>query len=161
MPETTTEPTQIPDRIEKEIVVRAPRARVWRAISDKTEFGTWFRVKFPAGTFAPGEKVAGQITHPGYEHMTMDIEVVDVVPESRLSYYWHPYAIDANADYSAEPPTLVTFTLEDADGGTRLRVVESGFDKIPLQRRAEAFRMNDGGWAGQVKNIERHVTASL
>jgi uncharacterized protein YndB with AHSA1/START domain len=148
------------DRIEKKILLHAPRSRVWRAISDKTEFGMWFGVKFPAGTFAPDEKVTGTITHPGYEHMTMDVELVDVNPESSLSYRWHPYAIDPAVDYSKEPSTLVTFTLEDAPEGTLLTVVETGFDRIPASRRDEAFRMNEGGWTAQMKNIERHVTAS-
>ena len=145
------------DRIEKQIVLRAPRSRVWRAVSDKAEFGKWFGVKFPDGRFAAGEKVSGTITHPGYEHLTMTIDVVEVVPEEKLGYHWHPYAIDPNVDYSSEPPTLVTFTLEDAEGGTRLTIVESGFDKIPLHRRDEAFRMNEGGWTQQLENIERLV----
>lgn len=148
------------DRIEKQIVLRAPRSRVWKAIHDKTEFGTWFRVRFPPGTFVPGETVRGNILHPGYEHMVMDVEIVEVAPERQLSYRWHPYAIDPNVDYSAEPATLVTFTLEDVPEGTLLKIVESGFDQIPAHRRDEAFRMNDGGWAAQTKNIERHVAAS-
>ncbi|MFL6244431.1 MAG: SRPBCC family protein [Thermoanaerobaculia bacterium] len=148
------------DRIEKQILIHAPRSRVWRAIHDQTEFGTWFRVHFPPGTFTAGQTVSGNITHPGYEHMTMDVEVVEVSPERRLSYRWHPYAIDPNVDYSSEPATLVTFTLEDAAEGTLLTIVESGFDRIPAHRRDEAFRMNEHGWAAQMKNIERHVIAS-
>src|SRR5262249_3533125 len=145
------------DRIEKQILLRAPRARVWRAIVDKTEFGAWFGVSFPAGTFAPGENVSGRITYPGYEHLMMDIRVVEVTPERKLSYRWHPYDIDPKSDLSAEPTTLVTFTLEETPEGTLLMIVESGFDQIPLQRRAEAYRMNDSGWAEQIRNIERHV----
>lgn len=148
------------DRIEKQIVVRAQRERVWRAISDKTEFGTWFGVTFPAGTFTPGERVSGRITYPGYEHLMMDIDIVDVVPPEKLSYRWHPYATEPQGDYSSDPTTLVTFTLEDADDGTRVTVIESGFDAIPLDRRAEAYRMNEGGWTEQMTNIERHVTTS-
>lgn len=148
------------DRIEKQIVIKASRARVWRAIVDRTEFGTWFGVRFPAGSFAVGEKVSGNITYPGYEHVVMDIEVVEVAPEVRFAYRWHPYAIEQGVDYSGEPTTLVTFTLEETAGGTLLTIVESGFDRIPLHRRDEAFRMNEGGWAEQVTNIERHVTAS-
>jgi uncharacterized protein YndB with AHSA1/START domain len=146
------------DRIEKHVLLKAAPARVWRALTDSAEFGSWFEAKFET-PFRAGQRAVGQITHPGYEHLTMEVDVVEVVPEERLSYRWHPYAI-ADIDYSNETPTLVTFTLEEKDGGTDLRVVETGFDKIPLHRRAEAFRMNDGGWAGQVKNIERHVTAS-
>ena len=145
------------DRIEKQILLRAPRARVWRAVADKTEFGAWFGVKFPAGTFAPGEKVTGPVTYPGYEHLTMDIWVVEVKPEGKLSYRWHPYDVDPATDLSAEPMTLVTFTLEEKPEGTLLTIVESGFDQIPLHRRAEAFRMNEGGWTEQLTNIERHV----
>jgi 5'-deoxynucleotidase YfbR-like HD superfamily hydrolase/uncharacterized protein YndB with AHSA1/START domain len=148
------------DTIEKQIVIRAPRSRVWRAISDKTEFGAWFGVKLPPGSFAAGEKVSGNITYPGYEHLVMDMELVDVDPEKQLSYRWHPYAIDPDVDYSSEPATLVTFTLEDRPEGTLLTITESGFDQIPLHRRAEAFRMNESGWAEQLTSIERHVTAS-
>jgi uncharacterized protein YndB with AHSA1/START domain len=149
------------DRIEKQIVLRAPRARVWRALSDKTEFGTWFGVSFPPGTFAAGEKVSGNITYPGYEHLMLDIELVEVVPQERLSYRWHPNAIDPKVDYSSEPKTLVTFTLEDIADGTRLTIVESGFDRVPLHRRADAFKSNDHGWAEQTGRIERHVAASV
>ena len=148
------------DRIEKQIHLRAPRSRVWRALSDKTEFGTWFRVAFPAGTFKLGEKVSGKITYPGYEHLTMDIEVVDVTPEKSFAYRWHPYEIDANADPSSEPTTLVTFTLEESGDGTLLKIVESGFDQVPAHRRDKAFRENESGWTEQTRNIERHVTAS-
>ena len=148
------------DRIEKRVVLRAPRARVWRAISDRTEFGRWFGVRFAPGTFSPGETVSGNITYPGYEHLMMDIDVVEIVPEKKLSYRWHPYAVDPKTDYSAEPKTLVTFTLDDAPGGTQLTIVESGFDRVPLHRRDEAFRMNDQGWTEQTVNIERHVAAS-
>jgi uncharacterized protein YndB with AHSA1/START domain len=150
----------MPDSIEKQIVLSAPRARVWRAISDKTEFGQWFGVSFPPGAFKPGEKVTGKITIRGYEHVTMNVEVVEVTPERRLSYRWHPNDIDPKVDVSSEPKTLVTFTLDDAPAGTRLTIVESGFDSIPLHRRDEAYRGNDAGWAGQIRNIERHVAAS-
>jgi uncharacterized protein YndB with AHSA1/START domain len=150
----------MPDRIEKQIVINAPRSRVWRAISDRGEFGTWFLVALPPGKFAPGETVMGKITYPGYEHVIMDMEIVEVEPERLLSYRWHPGAPDPGSDYSSEPKTLVTFTLEDAEGGTKLTLVESGFDQLPLHRRDAAYRSNEPGWAEQMKNIERHVTAS-
>jgi len=144
------------DRIEKKVVLRAPRSRVWRAISNASEFGSWFGVKLE-GAFAPGACVRGRITSPGYDHLTLEITIERVEPERLLSYRWHPYAIDPAVDYSAEPTTLVEFMLEEVTGGTELTVVESGFDRIPLARRAEAFRMNDQGWSAQIKNIERHV----
>jgi uncharacterized protein YndB with AHSA1/START domain len=145
------------DRIEKNIVLRAPRSQVWRAIASADEFGAWFGVKLE-GAFAPGARVKGRITSPGYEHVIMDITVERIDPERLFSYRWHPYAVEPGVDYSGEPTTLVEFHLDEVAGGTRLRVVESGFDRIPLARRAEAFRMNDQGWASQLKNIERHVT---
>jgi uncharacterized protein YndB with AHSA1/START domain len=145
------------DTIEKQILIRAPRSRVWRAVSDRTEFGTWFRVKLPPGTFTAGETTRGNMTYPGYEHGVMEMEIVEVTPETRFAYKWHPFAIDPKVDYSAEPKTLVAFTLEDAPEGTLLKVVESGFDQIPLHRRDEAFRMNSGGWAQQMENVVRYV----
>jgi uncharacterized protein YndB with AHSA1/START domain len=150
--------TTMTDRIEKTAVIRAPRARVWRAITDARQFGEWFRVKLE-GEFVPGATVRGKITHPGYEHLTMELVVDRIEPERLFSYRWHPYAVDPKVDYSPEPMTLVEFTLDEAgDGGTRLTIVESGFDRIPLARRAEAFRMNDGGWTEQMQNIARYVS---
>jgi uncharacterized protein YndB with AHSA1/START domain len=145
------------DRIEKTADLRAPRSRVWRALTTADQFGAWFGAKL-TGTFTEGATVRGQITIPGYDHLTIEIVIERVRPEDYLSYRWHPYAIDPKVDYSKEPSTLVEFTLEDSKEGTRLRIVESGFDGIPLARRAEAFRKNDSGWAGQIKNIDRYVS---
>jgi uncharacterized protein YndB with AHSA1/START domain len=145
------------DRIEKKVLLRAPRSRVWRAIANPEEFGHWFGVKLE-GTFKPGAPIRGQITYPGYEHLTMEMLVERIEPESYFSYRWHPNAVDPAIDYTAEPATLVEFRLEDADGGTLLTIVESGFDQIPLARRAEAFKSNDGGWTQQLRNVERHVS---
>jgi uncharacterized protein YndB with AHSA1/START domain len=144
------------DRIGKTIVVKAPRPRVWRALTEAGEFGQWFGVDL-SGTFAPGQRLRGRITHPKYAHVTMEITVERVEPERLVSWRWHPYAVDPGVDYAAEPTTLVEFTLDDVPEGTRLTVVESGFDRIPAGRRAEAYRMNEGGWTSQVQNIARHV----
>jgi uncharacterized protein YndB with AHSA1/START domain len=144
------------DRIEKTIEIKAPIARVWRALTDYREFGSWFRVRLE-GPFVAGQVARGQITYPGYEHMRLEAVVQKIEPMRLFSFTWHPYAVDPAYDYSGEPATLVEFTLEETATGTRLHVVESGFDKIPAHRRAEAFRMNDAGWAEQVKNIARHV----
>jgi len=146
------------DRITKQVTLKAPRSRVWRAISDSREFGTWFRAALE-DPFVPNTTVRGRITHPGYEHVTMEMLVERIQPEHLFSYRWHPYAVEPGVDYSAEPTTLVEFRLDAVEGGTRLTVVESGFDCLPRARRDEAFRMNDGGWAAQLQNIERHVTA--
>ena len=147
------------DRIEKTVVLKAPRSRVWRAIADATEFGRWFGVNLEA-PFAPGAQVTGRITSRGYEHVVMSITIERIEPERLFSFRWHPYAVEPGVDYSAEPTTLVEFRLEEAAAGaqTELTVIESGFDRIPAARRAEAFRMNEKGWASQLKNIERHVS---
>jgi uncharacterized protein YndB with AHSA1/START domain len=146
------------DRIERQVLIRAPRSRVWRALTDPAEFGAWFGVKVE-GTFAPGARVRGRITHKGYEHLTWDITIDRMEPERLFSWRWHPYAVDPGVDYSAEPPTLVVFELEEVSGGTRLTVVESGFDDVPLARRALAYRMNSEGWTVQTGAIERYVAA--
>ena len=142
--------------IEKRIELKAPVSRVWRAITDHREFGEWFKVDLE-GPFVPGQVARGRITHPGYEHVTWQVTVKEMQPEKLFSFTWHPYAIDPNVDYSGEPPTLIEFRLEPMATGTLLVVTESGFDNIPAHRRDEAFRMDDKGWAQQVKNIESHV----
>jgi uncharacterized protein YndB with AHSA1/START domain len=144
------------DRIVRTVDLRAPRSRVWRALTDPAEFGAWFGVKV-AGAFAPGARVRGAITHPGYEHVTWDIVIERMEPERLFSWRWHPYAVEPGVDYSKEPPTLVVFELEEIAGGTRLTVVESGFDQVPLARRAQAYRMNGGGWTAQVESIQRYL----
>jgi uncharacterized protein YndB with AHSA1/START domain len=144
------------DRIEKQIELKASVSRVWRALTDYREFGEWFRVKLE-GPFVVGQVAGGFITWPGYEHLRMEVVVQKIEPERFFSYTWHPYAIDPKVDYSKETPTLVEFTLEKSANGTLLKVIESGFDKIPSERRAEAFRMNENGWAQQLKNIEGYV----
>jgi uncharacterized protein YndB with AHSA1/START domain len=145
------------DQIEKRIELKAPVSRVWRALTDYREFGEWFRVNLES-PFVPGEKAQGYITWPGYEHVRFTAVIQKMEPERLFSFTWHPYSVDTNVDYESETPTLVEFKLEEAAGGTLLTVTESGFDKIPADRRAEAFRRNDGGWTQQMKNIETHVT---
>src|SRR5579863_1710099 len=144
------------DVIEKQIEIAAPMGRVWRALTDSRQFGEWFRVSLD-GPFVAGKPVGGQITFPGYEHLRMEIQVKTIEPETYFSYTWHPYAVDPKVDYTQETPTLVEFWLKPAEGGTLLTVKESGFDKIPSGRRAEAFRKNSGGWEQQMKNIEVYV----
>jgi len=147
------------DRIEKKVTLKAPRSRVWRAISDADQFGEWFRVKIES-PFNAGKTVRARILYPGKEHLTLDMEIEKIEPERYFSYRWHPYAMDPKVDYSKEPTTLVEFMLEEENGGTALTIVESGFDRIPLARRAEAFRMNDNGWTSQIKAIEKYVSST-
>ncbi|MDF1504218.1 SRPBCC family protein [Roseisolibacter sp. H3M3-2] len=145
-------PAASTDRIEEHVVLRQPRARVWRALTTAEEFGAWFGVRLSGGTFAPGAHVRAQFTIPGYEYVVFDVLVGDVVPEERFSWRWHPHAVERGADYSAETRTLVEFALEDtADGGTLLRVTESGFDALPEARRATALAGNTGGWTSQLR----------
>lgn len=148
------------DRIERSLVINAPRERVWRALSSAETFGTWFGVNLKGQTFAPGQRARGQITICGHEDAFFDVVVERIEPQDLFSYRWHPYAVDPAVDYAKEEPTLVTFTLKDAPGnGTLLTVVESGFDNVPPHRRLEAFRMNNRGWEAQMNNIARHVGA--
>ena len=150
--------TATTDRIEKQILLRAPRARVWRAVTTAEEFGRWFGANLSGGPFVPGARVRGAITYPGYEHLTFDVTVERVEPERFISFRWHPHAIDPKVDYSAEPTTTVSFELEEVAGGTKLTVIESGFDSLPAARRAEAYRGNEGGWTEQMKRIEDYVS---
>ncbi|YBV96732.1 SRPBCC family protein [Phyllobacteriaceae bacterium JZ32] len=146
------------DRIEKNIELNAPIERVWRALTDHEEFGAWFGVRLD-GPFVPGEIARGRITHPGYEHVKWEATIKRMDRPHYFSFTWHPYAVDPDVDYSGEKPTLVEFRLEPISAGTRLTVVESGFDALPAHRRADALRMNEEGWAGQMKNIEAYVGA--
>jgi uncharacterized protein YndB with AHSA1/START domain len=149
------------DRIEKRIELKAPVAQVWRALTDYKEFGEWFRVKLD-GPFAVGQVSRGQITYSGYEHVKWEAMVQKMEPEKLFSFTWPQVKsldkTDYSPDYSDAPRTLVEFRLEKTSQGTLLVVTESGFDKVPSDRRDEAFRMNDGGWTEQMRNIENYVT---
>ncbi|HEX8395457.1 MAG TPA: SRPBCC family protein, partial [Longimicrobium sp.] len=152
-----TQRTSSTDRIEKVVMMRASRSRVWRAVSNAEEFATWFRIQLD-GTFAEGTTVRGTVSHSDGTHIcAVEMNIETIEPERYFSYRWHPYPIDPTIDYSAEPMTLVEFILRDAEGGTEVTIIESGFDSIPLARRAEAFRMNDKGWGAQMGNLSRHV----
>lgn len=144
------------DRIEKDVDIAAPVARVWRALTDPREFGAWFGVELET-PFVIGRTVRGLVTHPGYEHVVWQARIEAIETDHAFAFSWRPYAIDPDVDYSGEPMTRVEFTLSPTATGTHLRLVESGFDGIPEARRAEAFRMNDQGWTQQMQNIRRHV----
>ena len=157
------------DRIEKSVFLKAPRSRVWRALTGAEEFGSWFGVRFP-NQFAPGAQMRGTIaptsvdpevarTQKPYEGRAFEFVVDRIEPQKLFSFRWHPFAVEPEFDYSKEPMTLVVFTLEEVTGGTQLTVTETGFDKIPLARRAKAFEMNEGGWAEQMKLIEKYVAS--
>ena len=145
------------DRIEKQIVLKAPLQRVWRALTDSGEFGEWFRVKLTR-PFVAGRRITGPVLHKGYEHITWDVTIEQMVPEKLFSWRWRPHAIDPDKDYSQEPTTLVVFELSEVPGGTLLKVTESGFDGVPIERRETAYRGNTEGWSIQVANVERYVS---
>jgi uncharacterized protein YndB with AHSA1/START domain len=155
------------DRIEKSVVLRAPRERVWRAISDSKQFGSWFGVEFD-GPFKAGASIVGKIVPTSvdaeiakrqetYKGHRFEFVVDRVEPMRLFSFRWHPFAMDSGVDYSKEPTTLVAFQLEEVAAGTKLTVTESGFDQIPIERRAKAFAANEGGWAAQMKLIEKYL----
>ena len=155
------------DRIEKQVLLRAPHARVWRALTDAREFGTWFGTKFD-GSFTPGLRVAGVIvptavdadvaaSQQPYEGTPFEITIDRIEPERVFAFRWHPFAVEAGLDYSREPTTLVEFLLEDVPGGVVLTVRESGFDRVPLERRARAFAANEAGWTIQMRLIEKYL----
>jgi uncharacterized protein YndB with AHSA1/START domain len=159
--------TQQTDRIEKKILLRAPRERVWGAISDARQFGTWFGVEFD-GEFVAGARLTGKITptkvdpevaksQQPYSGKAFEVEVDRIEPMRLLSFRWHPFAVEPGVDYSKESATLVAFELEPAAGGTMLTITESGFDRIPLARRAQAFASNDQGWLAQTKLLEKYL----
>jgi uncharacterized protein YndB with AHSA1/START domain len=155
------------DRIEKKILLRAPRERVWNAISDSKEFGKWFGVRFD-GPFVAGKHMSGKIfptiadakvaeRQKPYVGYPFDCTVDRIEPMRLFSFRWHPFALDRGVDYSKEPTTLIIFELEEAPGGTMLTITESGFDQIPIERRAKAFAANDEGWTAQTKLIEKYL----
>lgn len=149
--------TESTDCIERSIVINAPLARVWRAVSNAEEFGDWFGVALKGKTFAAGQRVQGQITHPGYEHLVFDVLVERIEPPRYISWRWRdttgPRGDDPNG-----PTMLVEFKLEEVEGGTRLTVTESGLDALPPERRLTVFRENSEGWDIQMQNVARHVT---
>jgi uncharacterized protein YndB with AHSA1/START domain len=147
------------DRIERKILLKAQRSRVWRALADATEFSDWFGVTFAGKSFAVGQHMQGRVTYPGYEHLPFEIWIERMEPERLLSWRWHPAAIEPAVDYSQEPTTLVVFELQEVQNGTLLSVVESGFDSVPPARRLKAFRLNCEGWTEQMDNIAKHVAA--
>jgi uncharacterized protein YndB with AHSA1/START domain len=159
--------TSTSDRIEKKVLLRAPLDRVWRAVSDAREFGAWFGVELD-GPFEAGKRLTGRITptktdsavaksQEPYAGMRFDMVVDAIRPKHHFAFKWHPFAIDPTVDYSHEPMTLVVFSLEETEGGTHLTITESGFDGIPLERRAKAFAMNDQGWSAQAELVAKYL----
>ena len=152
-PASTSSPAST-DQIQKTMVLRAPRSRVWRALTDPAQFNEWFGVQL-TDPFLPGARVQGPFTSPGYDHLTMDITIAQVEPERLFSWRWHPGG-DTHID-PAEPTTLVVFELEEVPEGTRLTVTETGFDRVPAARRSKAYRENDEGWSGQFESLQKYL----
>lgn len=149
----TTAPS---DRVEKRIDLKAPVDRVWRAITDHESFGRWFGVALE-GPFELGVITRGHITHPGYEHLVWESRVDLIEPERRFVMTWVPYA-EPQASFAEGIHTQVSFTLTPIDTGTRLEIVETGFDALPDDPRwRDSRRMNEEGWTAQLDNIAAHV----
>jgi len=159
--------TSVTDRVEQSIEVKAPRSRVWRALVDSHEFAAWFGIAVD-GPFAPGARLRGTLVgttadaevakaQKAHEGVTFDMVVAQIEPERRFSFRWHLGAVDPAIDYSKEPMTLVEFVLEEVPQGTRVTVIESGFDTIPLTRRAQAFDGNKEGWAIMMGVLGKHL----
>jgi uncharacterized protein YndB with AHSA1/START domain len=155
------------NEIRKQVLLRAPRPRVWKALTDAREFGAWFGMKLD-GPFAAGRTMRGTIAmttadpavakmQEPYVGRPVELVVERIEPETRFVLEWHPFAIEPDVDYSHEPMTTITFTLDETPEGTLLTVVESGFDAIPIARRAAALRANDGGWAAQMDLIRKYL----
>ena len=153
---TTIPTTAATDRIEKQVTLDAPRSRVWRALTDVAQFNTWFGVSLTS-PFTPGAEVSGKMNIRNYDHLTLTIWIETLEPERFFSFRWHPYAMEDGVDYNVEPTTLITFTLDEIAGGTRLTIVETGFDALPEFRRATAFSMNTKGWNGQSDKLKKYV----
>lgn len=151
--------TPTTDSIERTITIHAPPARVWKALTDYREFGTWFRVNLE-GPFVPGQSVKGQVTYPGYTHLVMEVWVRTMMPPTLFSFEWHPHDVESTRPESKDARTLVEFRLQAIASGTQLTVTESGFDKLPAGWRDEAFRLNSGGWDIQVENIRAFIAAN-
>jgi len=155
------------DRIEKKVLLQSTRERVWNAVSDAAQFGRWFGVAFD-GPFVERTRVTGRIVpttvdadvaaqQKAFEGIPFEFWIERIEPMRRISFRWHPFAIEPGVDYSSEPTTLIEFELADAGGGILLTITESGFDAIPLARRARAFAANDGGWTAQTRLIAKYL----
>jgi uncharacterized protein YndB with AHSA1/START domain len=161
--------TAVSDRIEKQVLLHAPLSRVWQALTDASEFGQWFGVRFEdGGPFKAGARIVGRISpttvdeevakmQKPYEGVKFDIVIDRIEPKSLFSFRWHPFSVDPKVDYTHEPMTLITFVLKEVPEGVLLTLTESGFEKIPIERRAAAFTSNEGGWAKQMELIQKYV----
>lgn len=157
------------DRIEKKILLHAPLERVWRAISDAKQFGSWFGVAFD-GPFVEGMRLTGKIVPTSVDAAIAKLQephagkafeftVERIEPMRRCSFRWHPFAVEAGIDYSKEPATLIVFELQESAGGVLLTISESGFDSIPASRRDKAYRANEGGWEMQTQLIAKYLAS--
>ena len=158
--ETSTDIDSDTDRVERSILINGSRERVWHALTNAEQFGVWFGADLSGQQFLPGQRTRGKMTQPGCADIYFDAVIARIEPQTVFSLHWHPYAVRPGVDYSGEQATLVTFTLKDAPGnGILLTVVESGFDRVPAERRAEAFQMHQQGWEIQLNNLANHVSS--
>ena len=119
-----------PDRIEKTILLHAPLERVWRAVSDATQFGTGsalLSMSLHCGCRTDGRSTPTKVDpevaklQKPYEGKPFAFSVDSIEPMHRIAFRWHPYAVEPGIDYLAEPTTLIIFELKEVEGGTRLQ----------------------------------------
>jgi uncharacterized protein YndB with AHSA1/START domain len=156
------------DRLVKEVLLKSSLERVWNALTDSNEFGSWFGMKLE-GPFRAGQLLRGHIAPTSvdpevakmqkpYEGTAVVLWIERIEPKTLFSFQWHPYAVDLNTDYSKEPRTTVTFALKEESGGVRLTITESGFEDLPISRRNEALKSNEGGWEAQTQLIAKYLS---
>ena len=143
------------DIIERDITLKAPIDRVWAAITDYREFGTWFRVVLD-GPFALGLVTTGKIAEPGYEGLGFWAVTVEMAPW-RFGFDWPADPAMTPDQRGPGKTTRVTFDLTEVADGTRVVIRESGFAALPGDLGPQKLRDNDRGWVIQAERIKAHV----
>jgi len=143
--------------VERSTLVRAPRSRVWQALTSIQEFSKWFCVKDADGEFTPGARLRMVSTHECGKGEEFFVDVVKMEAPETFSWRWTPGSKQPGEDTSSEPMTLVEFRLKEVEGGTLVTVTESGFDKLSLTRRIRVFEQNDKGWEIQLASLTRYA----
>jgi len=141
-------------QIERDIQIDAPAERVWSLITEAEHIGRWFADSGAEIDLRPG----GALTMRWADYGVAHARIVDVEPHTRFSYRWVP-SPSAGVEPTDGNSTLVEFTLEPEAGGTRLRVVESGFDQLDRSPAgiAEAVEGNTKGWKEELGHLSEYA----
>lgn len=152
--------TEKQDKIERIVVLKAPIERVYRAITDPKEWGTWF-AHGVEGDFEPGSQ---PVMDEG-EYGRFRIAIIDVQPHHYFAFRWVsgsefvPQGFVGNP--LEHPNTLVEFFLNEIDGCTELRLVESGFAGLPDKYAEKNFNENCDGWEYQLNSLTEHLNKEM